>query len=87
MNMTDAFIALRKLGVSDEEMEEVLSRDIPIEVRVGLSQQQKQLAILVTLIAAAARAECNQELYEAVDRVFLAGWNAAIEMASGELVH
>lgn len=74
--MEIAFDALRNKGVTNDEMDKILSEEFLTEVRIGLSQNSKRLAVLVSLAAAAAIAECMKELFEATDRIFLAGWNA-----------
>ncbi len=75
--MQSAFAALQTVGVTEEEVDAILSEELLVDVRVGLTQNSEKLATLVTLIGAAAKVELNELLYGMVDLVFLAGWNSA----------
>ena len=75
--MQSAFAALQTVGVTEEEVDAILSEELLVDVRVGLTQNSEKLATLVTLIGAAAKVELNELLYGLVDLVFLAGWNSA----------
>ena len=83
--MQSAFAALQVVGVTQEEIDAILSEELLVDVRVGLTQNSEKLATLVTLIGAAAKVELNELLYEMVDLVFLAGWNSA--MLAREEIH
>jgi len=88
--MNDAFAALVSEGVSIEQMEELLSQDMPPEVKKGMMEQCVSLAVLITLMAAAAKVDYNQAVYEMADFIFLAGWNARanmVNMVAEDLVH
>jgi len=74
-----AFTVLAEEGISDDEMERILSQSIPPEVMSSMSEQRLSLAALMTLAGAAIRVECNEMFFEAIRFVYLAGWNAAIE--------